>query len=516
MTIYFPPKVESTRAPFIYTDTSIKIYFTKPAMGYSPTGIEYSVRNGVNNLSVLTIDPGLGHNAFKQAAISTEGDLFYITIPKSSILNGWIANTFYKINLRFYTESITSEWSTSCYVKAINSIAKEIDSGSLSASTVNSETPLFYGRWVCEGELVDRYKFILTNLETDEIEDSGWLIHDKNNAYDTHVFKTALINSKSYTVEYQVKSINNFIDSTSITFLVNITYLTGISFSLEVTPDMEEGVNIVHMEGTLNVAYNYILKRSSIETNYSYWEDIGTFSHETATFSSYFNDFYIKYGIGYKYCLQATNGLIRSSHLAITDSIKNYYEHIYIVSKEKQLKIAFNPQVPSFKNNVETTIVKTLGGQYPIVFRNPNLKYKSLDLRGTISFNLDNMQYFFSRSEAATYLETSEVIGSDNNLNNENIALEFLFREAVLEFLTNSEYKLFKSPTEGFFIAATTDVNLSPRTSLGRAIVDFNCLVTQTEDGNIDNLKIYDILSDTLSSAPVELIYEKRTNLEEE
>jgi hypothetical protein len=65
------------------------------------------------------------------------------------------------------------------------------------------------------------------------------------------------------------------------------------------------------------------------------------------------------------------------------------FEHAYLFDGKRQLKLAFNPKVSSFKNTVLESKMDTLGGKYPFFFRNAKVKYKEFPISGLISCLMD-------------------------------------------------------------------------------------------------------------------------------
>lgn len=77
---------------------------------------------------------------------------------------------------------------------------------------------------------------------------------------------------------------------------------------------------------------------------------------------------------------------------------------------------------------------------------------------------------------------------SNTNLISENIRLERQFKLEVLDWLTNGEPKLFKSPTEGNYIVRLLNVSLTPNDQVGRMIHTFNATAYEVADLSYDNL----------------------------
>jgi phage terminase small subunit len=73
----------------------------------------------------------------------------------------------------------------------------------------------------------------------------------------------------------------------------------------------------------------------------------------------------------------------------------------------------------------------------------------------------------------------------------ENVATERLFKNKVLDWLTNGEPKIFKTPTEGNFIVRLMNVSLSPTDSVGRLLHTFSCTAYEIKEYSYDNLKEY-------------------------
>jgi hypothetical protein len=62
---------------------------------------------------------------------------------------------------------------------------------------------------------------------------------------------------------------------------------------------------------------------------------------------------------------------------------------MFLFDGKKQLRIAFNPKVSSFKTTLQEAKIDTLGGKYPFFYRNGALAYKEFPISGLISINMD-------------------------------------------------------------------------------------------------------------------------------
>ena len=76
----------------------------------------------------------------------------------------------------------------------------------------------------------------------------------------------------------------------------------------------------------------------------------------------------------------------------------------------------------------------------------------------------------------------------NTDLTSENIRLERQFKLEVLDWLTNGEPKLFKSPNEGNYIVRLLNVSLTPNDQLGRMIHTFNATAYEVADLSYENL----------------------------
>lgn len=88
----------------------------------------------------------------------------------------------------------------------------------------------------------------------------------------------------------------------------------------------------------------------------------------------------------------------------------------------------------------------------------------------------------------------------NTNLISENIRLERQFKLEVLDWLTNGEPKLFKSPNEGNYIVRLLNVSLTPNDQVGRMIHTFNATAYEVADLSYDALCKLNIMNNQESS----------------
>jgi hypothetical protein len=92
------------------------------------------------------------------------------------------------------------------------------------------------------------------------------------------------------------------------------------------------------------------------------------------------------------------------------------------------------------------------------------------------------MEQFFSNED---YIEF--------NLTKENIKKEKDFKLNILNWLTNGEAKLFRSPTEGNYLVRLLNTSLSPNDTLGRMLHTFSSTAYEIDECSYDNYLKYNI-----------------------
>ena len=170
------------------------------------------------------------------------------------------------------------------------------------------------------------------------------------------------------------------------------------------------------------------------------------------------------------------------------------FDVMYLIDAEnqnKRLPIKFNPKINSFKTVIQEQKMETIGGKYPVFFRNGNVHYKEIGISGLISYWMTSPGEFIEESELGldlypTYRNGEAAYIRETNLTNTNIRAEHIFRQAVEEWLTNGKPKIFDSPTEGRHRVRLMNVSLSPNETLGRMLYTFSC--TAYECGHIEEV----------------------------
>ena len=454
---------------------------------------EYQVRNNKTN------------NIIDSGQCITAEDYIIINTDK------WQANIAYKIQIRYIYQNQTSEWSTICYVNAIE--APEI---SVFISDVQNDEKLFNNSPTLRGTCVfaegandwqTQYCFTLFQGNK-EIETSGWLTHNnEDQEFDIYNFHISFQVNKKYQIEYRIKTKTGYegIDRTSLQY-----YEPGIdaqNFSFKLNNEFEEGyINIVidkNMDSdSNNTKYtgSFVLRRTDDSSNFEYWEDYQIFNFiNESNIHIEFKDYLVENGRIYQYSIQTITGQGMRGPGKTSEKITAEYEHMFLVGDNRQLKIKFDPKVSSFKRQLQETKTETIGSQYPFIRRNGYVNYFTFPIAGLISYHLDEQGLFqnndnlYSSDERASGCSSGipptgkRAYQGHTNLTNDNIIAERAFRENVEAFLTNGNYKYFKSPTEGVKIISIMGVSLSPNHTLGRMISSFSSTANEVIECSLTN-----------------------------
>lgn len=145
---------------------------------------------------------------------------------------------------------------------------------------------------------------------------------------------------------------------------------------------------------------NFLISRSSKDTNYKEWNPIATIRIDGYKRELYNeNDYTVEQGKKYKYAIQQYNHYGILSNRQETDEIYVDFEDAFLYDGERQLKIRYNPKISSFKTNIFETKTDTIGNKYPYFFRNGNIGYKEFPIAGLISYEMDSDFLFVSEEE---------------------------------------------------------------------------------------------------------------------
>lgn len=170
--------------------------------------------------------------------------------------------------------------------------------------------------------------------------------------------------------------------------------------------------------------------------------------------------------------------------------IPSFDGHILLSGQDKYLPLLYNPEATNLKWNYIDTVTPTLGGTYPVVTRNGNQKYRTFTLGGMISYELDEPQsnlfsgyQFLSKNEINNYRSYSQ------SVDEQDLLIERVFRDAVAAWLQNGQKKVFQSEQEGTMIVYLSNFSWTSNKTLGRHNYSFSCTATEVEEATTANIE---------------------------
>ena len=285
--------------------------------------------------------------------------------------------------------------------------------------------------------------------------------------------------------------------------IINAPYLRlDIEKDIAKSYDNDSGQLMLNKKDTNLLLGMYILiRRCSSRTNFQEWDTLGTIPIDSAKIKrAFWNDYTAEPGVWYKYAFIkcSSQGDYLSSYEMEEPVLLDCWD-IFLSSKDKQLKIAFDPQITSFSTKMAESVVETIGSKYPFIRRNGKIKYKTFSLSGTITAFMDLGVNTFKSGKKNLYQDSENYYYIYNQQNGvtpyTDIIYEKFFREEVIKFLEQNSVKLFRSLTQGNMLVKLTDISFTPNITLGRMIYTFSCTAYEISDGsNMDNIKKYNIM----------------------
>lgn len=491
----FPPNIEGTIPAFYRTVLTVPFSMNKAVTKHEVAGIRIKIKSVQSNTYVATADA---------ESFSFDPNCEAIFNFKNS--NPFKVGQYYKIQLAYIsTDGLVGYFSTVGVVKYTTKPIVEI--AGLESSGVNSHVYQYVGRYNQEGqdttEKAYSYCFNLYDGNGTLLQTSGEQIH--NNSHDTEYYESVdlydiqqdLETNKSYFLEYIVTTSNKMrVSSGDYRIMQKKSIDPEIKADLIPSLNYENGYVTINLQGHLNkegleyaATGAFRILRASDEDDYATWNEILKFALYGQQPSRWiWQDMTVKQGVTYQYALQQYNDHNLVSNRLTSEKIYVDFEHAFLYDGERQLKIKYNPKVATFKNDILESKMDTIGGQFPYIFRNGNVKYKEFSISGLLSCQLD---------EEFLFVDEDSLIGFDgtSNLVSNNIAAEREFKLEVLEWLNNGKPKLFRSPTEGNYIVRLVNVSMSPNDTVGRMLHTFTATAYEIAEHNYENLAAYGLIN---------------------
>lgn len=491
----YPPYIEGSIPAFYGKELTVPYEMNK-TVGYKDiSGFKLKIITVSTNRTVQIIDDN-GYN------IETHEAYFNMPIEKMVI------GQFYKVQLAYKDAAgEVGFYSTIGVVKY--STEPVVSIAGLEAGNINLHQYDYVGYYEpakqdpTEAEIY--YQFDVYDYNDKLYASSGKKIHNATiEGGDLYRLADSFEKQQVYSIRYTVWTLNGLKVSTR-------RYRLMERQSLDIEIEAELAVDLNYDEGYINVSLldtaedeqvaegAFLITRADSLSDFKQWNELYRFELRNQRLKSFsFKDFTTQQGVEYQYSIQQYNDNGLYSNRLLSKVIKSDFEDCFLYDGDRQLKIRFNPKITSFKNTVLESKVNTIGSKYPFIFRNGNVSYKEFPVGGLISYLSDNENLFLKEYDLED-LHRHSTPADDNNildylptdLVSDNLTKERLFKLEVLEWLTNGEPKLFRSPTEGNYIVRLLNANMTPEQALGRMLHNFTATAYEVAEFNYNNLIFY-------------------------
>ena len=235
-----------------------------------------------------------------------------------------------------------------------------------------------------------------SNINTYTLADSGevtinaynYVLNEDNTLVFTcslpYEFKT---NNQYYKLLLEIQTRNGYTEKKLIEFISSIATINKPQVALSYSINEEDGYVKINIENNNISATNIVLRRTDSSSNFLKWEDLKfyTFFPDGEDVVSYY-DFTVQSGTVYKYLVQGIDIRGRRSSPVYAQyqsdggveqipGVLLEYDHAFLledfgngnIQEVKQLKLKFDFQISSYKQNILESKTDTLGSQYPFI-----------------------------------------------------------------------------------------------------------------------------------------------------
>lgn len=363
-------------------------------------------------------------------------------------------------------------------------------------------------------EIIDKYYFNIYNSQGELIKTTGELQHNNdtnvkyNSENESYIYTDSwsdnqeIFSNKANFIEYGIIT-NNGLRKITPRYPLGSTPEISPSFNLKIkaTSDRDEGRIKLWFDGSdknLSIKMLFQVYRASSKDNFQSWHNIikDQFLYENAADWEFY-DYLVEQGVEYRYGWRQYNDYGVQSSLLIMpeeETVSCDFEDMFLYDGERQLKIKFNPKISSFKTTLLEQKTDTIGGRFPIFFRNGNTAYKEFPISGLVSYLMDeNCLFSGTKEKENKRTETKSkslknIFGFKTNLTGDNFTKERDFKLEVLNWLNNGQVKVFKSSSEGNYIVRLMNVSLSPQDTLSRMLHTFQANAYEVAEYTVENL----------------------------
>lgn len=545
----YPPIIDTYMPAFVRTQ-SCKIYFSLSSYNDIDDISNAQVIVSNQNSSLSALDSTQYPSQIMITTIYTDNTIntdykYYIVLNPSDMVDGeFELNQYYKVQIRFTGTGATevsgstgiaswlvnnevyfSEWSTVCLIRGIQQpfiYLKTLDDTENTTSTTFTLTStlvelvgqMYYEENSdIEEEYMNFYNIQIYNASTELLVfDSGDIYTNESCPNEINYELTyALEDGTNYQLILTYTTINEYVGTATYEFSVLQNSLDALNATITATADNDNGRIIIEIVGTESFLGNLVIRRSSSESNFTIWQDVLIAQITTAQALDYtWYDYTCQSGIYYQYGVQRINAKGFRTTIVKTSYIMPYYDDMFLVNKDFQLRVKFDPTISSYKHNILETKTDTIGSKYPYIRRNGALEYKSFSISGLITAFCDEDNIFLSKDiifgDLIQYYENFN--DSEQITEYKDFLYEREFRNKIIDFLYDNSVKLFKSTPEGNILIKLMDISFSPVQSLGRMLYNFSATAYEIDECSIDNYDSYDIQNIGEYQSYVEYTYE--------
>lgn len=509
----YPPIISGTLPAFVGQEITIPFQMNRAVSMIEVSGLCYIIKTVSSNVVIAqgtTADftPSKVRGCLEQGSITFSINLKSITNNGKPIQYKLNPGQSYKIQLAYInTNKVVGYYSTVGIAKCTTKPAVYIKGFEDNLVGINKTDFIgVYSQKEKNDDITEKvysYRFKVYDENNNIFADSGEQLHNSindielNESYDSFELNKELQKNKNYFIQYSITTINNYeAESVRYQIINRETINPELQATLSAVMDENNGYVKINLNGIrdkktgleIPATGAFALLRASSEDNFNTWNTVLKFKLVGETPSrELYRDFTVEHGFSYQYAVQqySDETVVRSNKI-FSNTVYSIFEDSFLYSNGQLLKIRFNPKVSSFKINTLESKTDTIGSQYPYIFRNGNTYYHEFPVSGLISYLMDEDHLFMDKLGDD---EIKDFISTD--LTDYNINIERQFKTKALEFLTDGEPKLFKSPTEGNFIVRLLNVSLSPEDKLGRMLHTFSGTAYEIDKVSFDNLTTY-------------------------
>ena len=404
----YPPYIEGIIPSFSLksgTGTVITVPFSmNRAVGQTEiSNFSLKVKNIISNEYILTLTAD-SYNYERN-------EVYFVLLPtQAAVFN---IGQHYKIQLAYI--DITGEigyYSTVGVIKCTDEVSAKIEGLSVTQSNIHRYTYKGIYNHKDSTEKEYQYQFIITDVYGNIIKDSGKQIHyveldeDMYSSSDSFEYYADLIENEKYYIQYNVIT-NNQLMVKSKKYCIMQSELVEMEEPLTLTAELNYDNGYIQVDikqigkeeeeasGEFFAEGNFLISRACSDTQYTEWEPIRTIKlNGKGPIYSSKKDFTIEQGKTYKYALQKYNTYNLLTQKRCSNTVFADFEDAFLSDGQYQLRIRYNPQINSFKTTLQETKVETIGGKYPIFFKNGNVEYKEFPISGLVSYKMDEADTF--------------------------------------------------------------------------------------------------------------------------